>query len=104
MRLFLFLIIEKKKFGVQLICHTEAGQVHVMNIPYTPYFLCVNMPVEYQRDIKKSTVEMSLQTKPYIGYTEKTYRAIIKDMNITATKMKKKLAKIYEDIPNEYEN
>jgi hypothetical protein len=36
--------------------------------------------------------------------TEKTYRAIIKDMNITATKMKKKLAKIYEDIPNEYEN
>ena len=30
---------------------------------------------------------------------EKTYRAIIKDMNNTATKMKKKVAKIYEDIP-----
>ena len=30
---------------------------------------------------------------------EKTYRAIIKDMNNTATKMKKKIAKIYEDIP-----
>ena len=70
MRLFLFLIIEKKKFGVQLICHTETGQVHVMNIPYTPYFLCVNMPVAYQKDIKKSTVEMSSQTKPYIGYTQ----------------------------------
>lgn len=35
---------------------------------------------------------------------EKTYKAIIKDMNITATKMKKKIAKLYEDIPYEYEN
>ena len=33
---------------------------------------------------------------------EKTYRAIIKDMNFTANKMKKKIAKIYEDIPYEY--
>jgi hypothetical protein len=46
-----------------------------------------------------------IDNKPSVDIdTEKTYRAIIKDMNITATKMKKKLAKIYEDIPNEYEN
>ena len=35
---------------------------------------------------------------------EKTYRSLIKDMNITATKMKKKIAKLYEDLPYEYEN
>jgi hypothetical protein len=33
---------------------------------------------------------------------ENTYRAIIKDMNFTANKMKKKIARIYEDIPYEY--
>jgi len=33
---------------------------------------------------------------------ENTYRAIIKDMNFTANKMKRKIAKIYEDIPFEY--
>jgi len=33
---------------------------------------------------------------------ENTYRAIIKDMNFTANKMKKKIARIYDDIPYEY--
>ena len=36
--------------------------------------------------------------------TEKTYRAIIKDMNATAIKMKKKIAKLYEDVPDNYES
>ena len=36
--------------------------------------------------------------------SEKTFKAIIKDMNITATKMKKKIAKLYEDIPYNYES
>lgn len=36
--------------------------------------------------------------------SEKTFKAIIKDMNITAIKMKKKIAKLYEDIPYNYES
>lgn len=76
MQLFLFHVIEVVKKGVQLICLSADGAVHILDKPYMPYFYAVNMPVAFRRDIKHSTVEASAQTKPYIGYVDTDHKVI----------------------------
>ena len=76
MQLFLFQILEVKNYGVKLVCLTADGSVQFIDKPYTPYFYAVNMPVSYRRDIKKSTVETSQQTKPYIGFVDEEHKVI----------------------------
>jgi hypothetical protein len=75
MKLFLFQINEIPNFGVRLICLDIDGKVHIFDKRYTPYFFAANMPVSYQRDIK-CKVDVSHQTKPYIGYTEKPWHVV----------------------------
>lgn len=69
-----------------------------------------NSSVEEMVDVFSGKVNSFLKKHLFIKYkpnkdidVEKTYRAIIKDMNFTAIKMKKKIARLYEDIPYEYE-
>ena len=76
-----------------------------------------NAPIDEMTSVFENKFEVFLKKHMFIKYksskdkygekdldVEKTYRSIIKDMNITATKMKKKIAKLYEDVPYEYEN
>jgi hypothetical protein len=76
-----------------------------------------NAPIDEIDSVFNNKFEVFLKKHMFIKYkpskdiygekdldVEKTYRSLIKDMNITATKMKKKIAKLYEDLPYEYEN
>ncbi len=76
-----------------------------------------NAPIDEMTSVFENKFEVFLKKHMFIKYksskdiygekdldVEKTYRSLIKDMNITATKMKKKIAKLYEDLPYEYEN
>ena len=76
-----------------------------------------NAPIDEMTSVFENKFEVFLKKHMFIKYkpskdiygekdldVEKTYRSIIKDMNITATKMKKKIAKLYEDVPYDYEN
>lgn len=70
-----------------------------------------NASIDEMTFVFKNKFEVFLKKHMFIKYkpnkdldVEKTYKSIIKDMNNTATKMKKKIAKLYEDIPYEYDN
>jgi len=69
-----------------------------------------NSSLEEMVDVFLGKFDSFLKKHLFIKYkpnkdidVEKTYRAIIKDMNFTAIKMKKKIARLYEDIPYKYE-
>lgn len=74
-----------------------------------------NAPADEMASVFGNKFEVFLKKHMFVKYkpsknintkreldVEKTYRSIIKDMNITATKMKKKISKLYADIPYEY--
>jgi hypothetical protein len=76
-----------------------------------------NAPIDEMTSVFENKFEVFLKKHMFIKYkpskdknsekdldVEKTYRSIIKDMNITATKMKKKISKLYEDLPYDYGN
>jgi DNA polymerase delta subunit 1 len=75
MHLYLLKATYIQKRGVSLTCVDADGGVHMLFEQYTPYFYAVDLPKRYHRDIK-CTIEESTETKPYIGYSERSRNVI----------------------------
>lgn len=69
-----------------------------------------NMSTDERRTIFKNKLKKFLKNHLFIKYysdgktvnVEETFKKMIQDMNLTAIRMMKKIAKIYEDMPYEY--